>query len=242
MGDLRRPETLDPAFAGVTKVFIVTPGSADQVTIQCNAIQAAARAGVQQIVKISDLGAGPDSPLAHARWNWEIEQALIASGLSYTILRPMFFMQNFLIVIAPSVTAEDAFFAPTGDGRVPFVDLRDIAEVAVAALTEDGHANRIYDITGPEDLSFADVARILSETVSRHIRFEDVAPEAAFEALVRMGLPEWFARDLIALFAIVKDGHAAGVSSTVAEVTRHPARSLQQFLRENREAFQTAYV
>lgn len=241
-GDLRRPETLDPAFQGVTKLFLVTPGAPDQVEVQCNAITAAQRAGVQQVVKISDLGASPHSPLVHARWNWEVEQVLVKSGLPYTILRPQFFMQNFLLVLAPSVTAEDAFFAPSGSGRVPFVDIRDIAEVAVAALTEKGHENRIYDLTGPEDLSFADVARILSDTISRDIRCEDVSPEAALDSLVRQGLPGWFAQDLVALFGLVKEGHAAGVSTTVWEVTHHPARPLRQFLKENRAAFQTAHV
>lgn len=242
VGDLRRPETLDPAFQGVNKLFIVTPGASDQVVIQSNAIDAAVRAGVKHVVKVSDLGASPRSPLSHARWNWEIEQVLIKSGLPYTILRPQFFMQNFLLVIAPSVAAEDAFFAPTGEGRVPFVDIRDIAEVAVAALTDTGHENRIYDLTGPEDLSFADVARILTNTIQRDIRFEDVEPDAARETLVRLGLPTWFANDLVSLFAIVKEGQASGVSATVAEVTHHPARSLEQFLKEHREAFQTAHI
>lgn len=241
-GDLGRAETLDRAFRGVTSLFLVTPGSAEQVTLQCHAIAAAARAGVRRIVKISDLGSDPDSPILHARWNWAIEEAILRSGVPYTLLRPRFFMQNFLLVIAPSVTAEDAFFAPTGDGRVPFVDVRDVAEVAVAALTEDGHANRRYELTGPEDLSFSDVARILSGAVNRDVCFEDVAPEAARAALVQSGLPGWFADDLVEVFGQVRDGRCAGVTATVQEITGHPARSLRDFLRDHRNAFQTAYV
>jgi len=235
-------ESLMPAFQGVTKLFLVTPGSSEQVALQCEAIATAAKAGVRQIVKISDLGSSPDSHLVHARWNGEIEQAILRSGVAYTFLRPEFFMQNFLLVIAPTVTAEDAFFAPTGEGRVPFVDIRDIAEVAVAALSEPGHENRIYDLTGPENLSFGDVARILSEAVNRDISYEDVAPEVARETLVRTGLPDWFAGDLVELFSQVRAGHGGAVSSAVADVTHHPARSLRQFLREHRDDFQTAFV
>lgn len=240
--DPEEPGAVAAAFAGVHKLFLVTPGSAEQVALQRGAIAAAVRAGVRHVVKISDLGASADTPLLHARWNWEVEEAIRASGLAYTFLRDRFFMQNFLLVIAPSVMAEDAFFAPSGEGRLPFVDLRDIAEVAVAALTEDGHENRVYDLTGPEALSFGDVARLLSEAVHRDIRYEEVPADEARANLVRSGLPEWFAQDVVGLLGEARDGHSAGVSTTVAEVTHHPARTLGQFLREHREAFQTAHV
>ncbi|HEY9854630.1 MAG TPA: SDR family oxidoreductase [Stenomitos sp.] len=235
-------EPLEAAFSGVSRLFLVTPGSAEQVDLQLQAIRAAAKAGIQQIVKISDLGSSATSPIQHARWNWELEQAILRTGVAYTFLRADFFMQNFLLVIAPTVTAEDVFFVPSGEGRVPFVDLRDIAEVAVAALTEPGHENRVYDLTGPESLSFGDVARILSEAINRDVTYEDVAPETARETLVRSGLPDWFAHDLVELFGQVKEGLCAEVSSDVPAVTHHPARSLRDFLGEARESFQTAYV
>lgn len=234
--------TLDRACRGISKLFLVTPGSSEQVALQCRAIAAAARAGVRHVVKISDLGSSEDSSLIHARWNWTIEQAIRQAGLAYTFVRPQFFMQNFLLVVAPSVIAEDVFFAPAGEGRVPFVDVRDIAAVAVAALLEPGHEHRIYDVTGPENLSFADVARILSEAINRDVRYVEVSPEESLEGLVRSGLPDWFATDLVALFTQVKEGLTVSLSTAVEDVTHHPARSLGQFLRENREAFQTAYV
>lgn len=242
MGDIRQPETLGKAFEGVRKVFLVTPGAPAMIAAQKNVIEAAARAGVMQVVKISELGASPAAPLDHMRGNWQIEEHLIHSGVGYTIIRPQFFMQNFLFVVAPSVSTDDALYAPISEGRMPFVDLRDVAEVAVTALSEPGHLGKVYDVTGPEALTFEEVANHLSRATHRNIQFSEVSPLEAWEALVRSGLPTWYADDLIALYALVKEGKASEVTDTVAEVTGRPARTLASYLFENRDAFQTAYV
>lgn len=235
-------ELLERACRDVSRLFLVTPGSAEQVTLQCRAIAAAARAGVRQIVKISDLGAEPGSDLVHAQWNWTIEAAIRESGVPYTFIRPRFFMQTLLLVVAPSVMAEDVFFAPPGNGRVALVDVRDIADVAVAALVEPGHAHRVYELTGPEELSFTDVARILSEGLQRDIRCVETPPEEVRSSLVQSGLPGWFADDLVEAFSRVRDGRSAGLTGTVSDVAGHPARALAEFVQANRDAFQTAYV
>ena len=163
-GDLDQPETIEAALAGVDRVFLVTTQSIHQPSWERAVIRAAARSGVDHLVKLSVFRADEHSPLQIARQHWQTEQELVESGLAATILRPVFFMQNLLAMVRG-----DAIATAAGDGRVAMIDVRDIAAVAVAALTRPGHAGKTYTLTGPEALSFDDVARILSHQAGRQI-------------------------------------------------------------------------
>ena len=153
LGDLNRPETIEAALAGVDRLFLLTTQSAHQPEWESAVIQAATRAGVGQIVKLSVFRADERSPLQIARQHGQAERALEQSGLAYTIVRPVFFMQNLLAMLR-----DGAIYTAAATGRVAMVDARDAAAVAVAALTKDGHLGRTYTLTGPEALSFDDVA------------------------------------------------------------------------------------
>jgi uncharacterized protein YbjT (DUF2867 family) len=134
--DLSDPRLLEPALAGTTRLFLLTGNDAGFARLQGDVIRAAERLGVAHVVKLSALGASNHSNSAIGREHWEAEQALMDSGLSWTILRPHSFMQNWLGDVAESVRAEGVIHAPIGEGRVPFIDTRDIAEVAARILLD----------------------------------------------------------------------------------------------------------
>ena len=235
IGDMGRPETLDPALLGVDRVFLLSPADPEQVTLQGNVVQACKRAGVARIVKISVAG-GPDAATQIGRWHWTTEKQIEASGLGFTMLRPTLYMQQTLS-FAPSVATSGSFSAPMGTGEVAMVDARDVAAVAVRVLTEGGHDQKIYDLTGPEALSFDAVADALSEAIGRKVSYVHVPPEYFRKQLLGGGVPRWLVDDMLLLFASFRDGYGAAVSNSVQAVTGSKPRTFRQFARDHAAAF-----
>jgi uncharacterized protein YbjT (DUF2867 family) len=235
VGDLGQPETLDRALTGVDRLFLLSPPHPDQVELQGNGIDAARRAGTRHIVKVSVAG-GPDSGTQIGRWHWTTEKQIEASGVVFTFLRPNFYMQQMLI-FAPSIAATGSFSLPMGTGEVSLVDARDVAAVAVCALTEEGHDRKIYDLTGPEALSFDAIADELSRATGKRISYVHVPPEYARKQLFGSGMPRWLVDDMLILCASFRDGYGAGVSSTVRDVTHQPPRTFGQFARDYAQVF-----
>lgn len=234
-GDLSRPESLPPAFAGVESVFVATPAAPDQVELQSNALEAARRAGARLLVKVSVAG-GPDAGTQIGRWHWATEKQIEASGLGFTFLRPTLYMQQ-MLSYAPSIAATATFAAPVGAGEIAVVDTRDVAAVAVAALTEEGHDRRIYDVTGPEALSFDAMADAISEAIGKRVAFAHVPPEVTRKQLLVDGLPRWLVDDMLVLMASFRDGYGATVTHTVFDVTKQKPRTFRQFARDYATAF-----
>ena len=139
-GDLDRPDSLDRPLAGVERVFLLSPGAPNQVEQEGNLLAAALWSGARHVVKQSVMGASLQSPAVLARWHAEAEQLIVSSGLPFTFLRPTMFMQLTAELVGP----DGAIYSTVGDARVAFVDTRDVAEVAVAALTTDGHEWKTY--------------------------------------------------------------------------------------------------
>jgi len=227
-GDFARPETLVRALEGADTMFLTCANVPEQVELESDAIEAAVRAGVRRVVKLSVLGAQAGSPVPFRDWHGRIEERLRDSGTDFTILRPNFFMQG----LPGLVGADGNIHAPTGDGRVGWVDVRDVADVAARALTEERHEGKTYTITGPESLSLAEVADKLSEAAGREIRHIDVSSEAAREGMVSSGMSEWFAEALLTLFAAIRRGGLDAVTDTVSSVGRVEPRPVATFARE----------
>jgi uncharacterized protein YbjT (DUF2867 family) len=241
-GDLSRPETLDAAFEGVERVYIATSAPDGQLaTLEINAIEAAKKAGARHVVKLSALGVSADGPLAIlGAPHWQVEQHLVASGLDYTLLKPTSFMQNYLNLDGETIRNQGAFYAPVGDGRVPLIDVRDIAEVAVVALTSDGHAGKTYTLTGPTANTYTEYAEKLSAAVGREIHFVDVPPQAFKETLLGFGIPEVYADGLGQLFALYASGQAEDVAPGVSEALGRAPRTFEAFARDHADAFKVA--
>jgi uncharacterized protein YbjT (DUF2867 family) len=236
-GDLDEPETLTPALAGVEKAFLLSPGHPRHVELQGNFIEAAKRAGTRHVVKYSAAGAAADSPMRLGRWHAETERQLEQSGLSYTHLRPTMFMQNFVRFFAQSIAADGRFYAPMGDGRVPLVDVRDIAAVAVKVLTEPGHQGQTYLITGPEALSFEEAAAQLSMALERTITYVDVTPEGAKAGMIAAGLPEVLADALLEVYAYFREGRAAPPTDIIRRIAKKEPITFDRFARDYASAF-----
>jgi uncharacterized protein YbjT (DUF2867 family) len=234
-GDLARPDSLDTALSGVDRVFLASPADPDQVELQGNLVQACKRMDVRQLVKVSVAG-GPDAATQIGRWHWTTEKQIEASGLGFTMLRPSLYMQQTLR-FAPSIAASDSFSLPCGSGEVPLVDCRDVAAVAVAALTEDGHDRRIYDVTGPESLSFEAVAEAIGQAVGRKITYVHVPPDYARKQMLADSVPVWLADDMLVLFASIREGYGGAVTDTVEKVTGERPRSYLQFARDHAANF-----
>jgi uncharacterized protein YbjT (DUF2867 family) len=235
VGDLSKPETLGAAFAGIDRLFLLTPAAPDQVELQANALAAGLRAGIQRIVKVSVAG-GPDSGTQIGRWHWATEKQIEASGIDFTFLRPTIYMQQ-MYAYAPSIAAGGTFSAPMGTGEIALVDARDVAAVAVAALTEDGHVHHIYDLTGPEALSYDAVADAISQAIGKKVTYVHVPPEYAMKQMLADGVPRWLADDMIILTASFREGYGAGVTNTVAEVTKRKPHTFRQFAKDHARVF-----
>jgi uncharacterized protein YbjT (DUF2867 family) len=235
VGDLADTESLDRAFVGVERLFLVSPVHPDQVRLQGNAIEAAQRAGVNRIVKVSVAG-GPDAGTQIGRWHWTTEKQIEASGIGFTMLRPTLYMQQTL-TFAPSVAATGTFALPVGTGEVAMVDARDVAAVGAAALTSDAHDRKIYDLTGPEALSLDAAADAIAEAIGRKVSYVHVPPEYARKQMLSAGVPRWLADDMLVLFASFREGYGAAVSDAVRSVTGQRPRSFHQFARDHAAAF-----
>lgn len=235
-GDFGRPETLEAALRGVGRAFLLTPPSPETTAQQLAFIEAARRAGVRHIVKFSAFGASPSAPGGFIKWHGDAEEALKASGLAYTMLRPNSFMQN-LLGQAAAIAREGRIYQPVGDARTSFVDTRDVAAVAARVLTEDGHEGQSYDLTGPEALSFYDVAAQLSAATGREITYVPVTPDEFRRGARAAGLPEWLVDALALLNDHFAAGRAAAVTATVREITGKEPRTFAQFARDHAEKF-----
>jgi len=235
-GDLGDPGSLTTALKGATELFLLSPTSLDQVQNEANAIEAAKSSGVRHIVKLSVIGAAADAATGIARWHAAIEDKARQSGLPWTFVRPTYFMDN-LRNFADTIKQDGAFYAPMRDGRLTMIDARDIAAVSVEALTSDRHSGKIYELTGPQAVSYDDVAATLTKLLGRPIKYVNVPPETARTNMLKTGMPDWYVADLITMTSYFAGGGGAGVSSTVREVTGRPGRTLADWAQKNLSLF-----
>lgn len=235
-GDMEKPDTLPPALKGVDKLFLLSSADPRQTEIQGRVVDAARAAGVKHVVKLSALGADEKSPINLAQWHGRTEKRIEKSGIAWTHIQPHFFMQNTLM-FAPTVKAQGAIYAPMKDGRISLVDVRDIAAVAAKVLTSPGHEGKRYAVTGPEALSFGQIAEKISRAIGKPVKYVDVPPADARKAMLAAGFPDWLADGLLGLYAVFSAGHAAAVSGTVREVTGGPGISFDKFAQDHAAVF-----
>jgi uncharacterized protein YbjT (DUF2867 family) len=241
-GDLADEGSLVTAMDGVGKVFLLSSPHSQAVSWHRNAIDAARRTQVELLVRSSILGADRESPAEFVNAHTVCDRYLEDSGLPHAIVRPNLFLQNIPESTIPSVDASGTFYVDAGEARISMVDTRDVAAVAAVILTQPGHAGAHYDVTGPEALSYADVAAKLSSATGRRITYVAAPDDAVRPALLGAGLNEWFATALVGLYQDYRrsgtDGYAAQVTNTVERLTGRPPRSLDNLLREITPAFQ----
>ena len=215
--------TWPAALDGITAAYVTyqpdlaVPGASETIA----SFGAAARAhGVNRLVLLSGRG----EPEAQ-----RCEQILLASGVDTTILSCSFFAQNFSEHFLVDAVRDGVIALPAGDVREPIIDVDDIADVAVKVLTEPGHAQRVYELTGPRLLSFADMAASLSDATGRAIAYVPVTPEEYAVAAHEAGMPADEATMLASLFTKIFDGHNSSLTHGVADVLGRPPRDFATF-------------
>lgn len=235
VADLSKPETLPPAFEGIDSAFIASNGL-DIAVLEANAYKAASNASVKRIVKLSGRHLDADfmqgTPLA--RNQNASEERLRQLGIPWTIVRPGFFSSNFLLFID---RAKGIAALPVGEGNETPTDPRDVAAVMVEALTKPGHEGKVYEITGPEYLSYVEMVRRIAVATKKPISLIDVPSTVARDGMVAAGVPATQADGLIRYFQGVKDGKIYPPTATIGELLGRPPRTFDDWLRDHVSAF-----
>lgn len=239
--DYNKPESMKEALKDVDKLFLLTPDAPNAHELASNLVNEARTAGVRHIVKQSMIGADLKADAEVMRLHRQAEQIIEESGIPYTFLRPNEFMQNFINFHGHSIKNNNAFYLPMESAKVSVVDVRDIAAVAVKALTENGdnnkHNNKIYLIAGPEALSYHQMAELLSNATGKKISYTSISEEEARAAMKEMGMDDWLINAILELYNYFRKEYASQVSSAVEEVTGKKPIPFTQFARDYVEAF-----
>jgi len=241
--DYNKPDTLSAALRGIDKLFLLTPFQSNMVDLTSNLVNEAKNAGVRYIVKQSVLGANAEPGITSSRLHRQAEKVIEESGIPFIFLRPNFFMQNFVTFYSHFIKTQGAFYVPAEDAKASFVDVRDIAAVAVQSLSgssKNGTANHIrkaYDITGGEALSYGQAAEILSKEIGKKVNYVNISDEDARKGMKDMGADEWTINSMIELFGITRGGYLSEISSAVEQVTGNKPISFSQFARDYAGAF-----
>jgi len=228
VAEYAEPDALRRALDGVGTVLMVSAAETpERVRQHANFVDAAVAAGVQHLVYTSFLGAAPEAVFTLARDHWVTEERIRSSGLEYTFLRDSLYA-DFLPFM---VGADGVIRGPAGSGRAAVVAQADIADAAVAVLRDPApHAGRTYDLTGPEALTFAEMAAIVTAATGRQVEFHDETLAEAYASRASFGAPDWQVDAWVSSYTAVAAGELAVVSGAVEELTGHPATSLARLL------------
>jgi uncharacterized protein YbjT (DUF2867 family) len=233
VGDLSNPASLDAALAGVDKAFLLTSTDPKQVELQGNFVDAAKRANLGHLVKLSVVGAAPDAPAQLMRWHAQTEADLAASGVPFTNLRPHVFYQYYLY-LAPMVIGMGGFTASLQSGvKLASIDIRDIAASARAILTNpNGHAGQTYFLTGPEPFSNDDLAQKIGNMIGKPVSYTWSPGDVSRTAMRDMGFAEWMSDVVTEMDEAYSTGNYSYTTTAVKDITGNDPRSVDQFLEE----------
>ncbi|WP_224369774.1 SDR family oxidoreductase [Hyalangium versicolor] len=230
--DWEKSETFGPALQGVEKVFLLTPVSDKQTQYTQALVDAAKKAGVKHIVKLSVVGVDAEPGIYLGRLHRSSEKAIKDSGIAWTMLRPTFFMENFINYYGADPKKDSTVYAAHGQGKASWVDGRDVGEVAAAVLTGKGHEGKAYELTGPEALDSVEVLTILGEVFGHKYTYVPIPEEAAKKAMTDMHMPASIVDGMAELAALIRNGWSAGLATGVKDVLGRPPRSFKDYAKD----------
>lgn len=236
IGDVTDRAVLEQAMAGVDKALMVCPNGEKQLDIEKQFVDVAKKAGVKHVVKMSSIEAVADAKAPIPKIHYASEQYLQQSGLAWTMIKPNFFMQNFL-GSAGTIKEQGKFFLPMAQGKTVMVDTRDVGACVATVLTGTGHEGKAYAITGPEVLSFGDAADRFTTVLGRKIEYVFVPMAAYRQTLARFLTNEWHLNAVCELFQEIADGQDLHITDSVQKLTGKAPNSLEQFIRDHQAAF-----
>ncbi|MBT2407468.1 MULTISPECIES: SDR family oxidoreductase [unclassified Streptomyces] len=229
-GDFAEPASVRQALDGVERLFLICANHPQQVEYGTRAIDAAASAGVRQVVMLSTIGAEAGSPTMFFDQHGRIEEHLRGSGVPAVVLRSSHMMSN-ILGSAATIRQADRFFLPAGDARIAMIDPRDVAAAAASVLSTAVQGGRTYVLTGPEVITYGEVARQLSSALGRPIEYVAVPDEAAAAGMAQAGVPPWLAEQVVAAFGALRDGVNSSTTGAVRELTDREPRGIEDFAR-----------
>ena len=237
--DYNRPETLRAAFQGCDKLFLLGPNALNQTQLELNAVEAAKAVGVQYIVKQSVMGAEEEA-FSLALVHRPVEKAIESSGMAWTFLRPNSFMQNVVTFMSETIKTESAFYSASSEAKIAHVDVRDIAAVAVKALTEPTHAGQAYTLTGPEAMTYDELANELSKVFGRSISHISLSPSDLKHGMLAEGMTEAIADRMLDLERYYREDRASRITNDIKQVTGHEPSRFAQYARDYASLLQSA--
>ncbi|MCC5794232.1 MAG: SDR family oxidoreductase [Chromatiales bacterium] len=237
VGDVNDAAVLAQALEGCEKALLTLPNSQQQLDQEKRFTDAAVKAGLRHLVKLSSMEARPDAKAPIPALHWQSEEYIRKSGLGWTMIKPNFFMQN-LLGSAGTIKEQGKFFLPLGDGKTAMIDTRDIGDVVAAVLTGDGHIGQSYEVTGPELLTFHDAADRISKAIGRKVEYVNVPMDSYRQTLARFLTNEWHLNAVIELFGEIASGaDLAHTTDTVKKLLGREPKSLEAFIREHKALF-----
>ncbi|MDD7970637.1 NmrA family NAD(P)-binding protein [Roseinatronobacter alkalisoli] len=237
MIDARTGAGLREAVEGMDQLFLLIGDIPDQTEAELRVVDAARTAGVAHIVKLSTWGADTEA-FSIARVHRPVERAIEQSGMSWTLLRPNCFMQNFYTYYRDMIAYTGTVRLPCDDAIVSFIDARDIAAVAARVLVDTSLRGRAYDLSGPEGLTYDQAAALLVTPHGLPVRYVNITDEECRAEMIAAGLTPAYAEDIIGLCRYYRTGAASGVTSAVEDIIGRPAVSFSRFAADHATTWQ----
>jgi uncharacterized protein YbjT (DUF2867 family) len=239
LGDMTKQASVAQALQGIESVYLITPVAEYLLETEGLWAQEGKKAGIRHLVKQSEIGADPQSLSPLLQYHGRAEDAIRTSGVPYTILRTLYFMQNFAPMYAHSIITRGMIYAPLADARMSYVDARDVGAVAARLLTKEGHHYQEYEVTGPEAITCTQLAEIFSSLLHTPVHYATISDEETEKALLGRYSP-WRARAVVTLLQFYRQGGGNLVTPVVDEVTGRKPCTAAAFISEHLQSFQAA--
>src|SRR5215217_5538206 len=188
IGDFENIHVLNTAVMGVDLIVLITPANQNAAIQARNVLAAAEKAGVNKIIRISVFNAAINGPSAITQLHGHTDAAIQNSGINYTILRPIFFMQNLFFIALDTLVKEQKLYFGTGDAKLSIIDLRDIVDCAEQCILSNAFDNQVYTLTGPECIRFYDIVNTLSSMLNYPMQYVSVPPEVVKQFIRSKGM------------------------------------------------------
>lgn len=231
VGDIADADTVRRALAGAEKAFLLLPNGEQQEANEKQFTDLCVAAGVKHLVKMSSMEATATAETPIPRAHWAVEEYIRASGLAWTMVKPNFFMQN-LLASAKSIREQGRFSLPMGNGTTGMADARDIAAVCAEVLTGQDHAGKSHEITGPEVLTFNQVAERFAEVLGSKVEYVPM-PMAQFRERMTNVLKPWHLNAVCELFQEIADIGIEHTTDTFRRLIGREPVSLRQFIQDH---------
>ena len=238
IGSIENKEAVDQSMVDVETALILLPNSENQLSLEKQLVDSAKQAGAKRVVKMSSIEATPDATSPIPKLHLESEEYIKQSGLSWTMIKPNFYMQN-LLASAGTIKDQGKIFLPMGEGKTGMIDTTDVGKVLAKVLSEDGHESMNHEITGPEILSFNEVAEIFSKGLDKQVDYVDVPLAAYKETLGQFLTNQWHLDAVIDLFKGIADGGIEEKTDTYSKLMGESPKSLSEFISENSFIFKS---